>query len=91
MDPTNLENLSKEELLELLKKSQGKTAEGEKTDDNEKPYDPKSVMAMMMASPKEAKAIRREMLSPANNAGLYILIGIFLLGGLFVLIAAAGG
>lgn len=91
MDKKDLNNLSKEELVELLKNSQGKAGDAKKADSNEKPYDPNSLMAMMKASPKEAKAIRREMMSPANNVGLYFLVGIVLLGGLIVLIAAAGG
>lgn len=47
----NLEDLSKEQLILLLKQFD------EKTEDDKKPYHPDSLMALSLASPKEARAI----------------------------------
>jgi len=51
MHTGNLEDLTKEELILLLKQFH------DKSDETEKPYHPDSLMALSLASPKEARAI----------------------------------
>jgi len=74
MDKKDLNNLSKEELLELFKTSQNKT------DGGEEHYHSDSLIAMMKASPKEARAITRRMISPATKVAIAIMFGAFFIG-----------
>jgi len=76
----DIEDLSKDELIALLKQFH------EKTDETEKPYHPDSLMALSLASPEEARAISMRMMPLASKIALGIGFSIIFLGGLLVLI-----
>ena len=66
----DLENMTKEELIALLKAMSG--------DEDEKPYHPDSMIAMAMASPKEARAISWRMVHPGIKV-MMCFVGILFL------------
>jgi len=73
---SELDNLSKEELLKLLKKAHEA--------DPDQPYHPDSLMAMAVADPVEARRIAKAMQPPFVKVVKFILTVVF--GGIFLLI-----
>ena len=66
---SDLDNLSREQLLELLK-------EVHKSDPDQ-PYHPDSLMAMAVADPVEARRIAKAMQPPAVKVIKFIVLTIF--------------
>jgi len=73
----DLEELSKEELLELIKAMNVK--------DGEKPYHEDSIIAMAMADPKEARAISWRIKHPASRILICVFLSVFFLAFCFIL------
>ena len=76
----DLDDLSKEELIALVKAMN--------SNEGEKPYHPDSLMAMALASPKEARAISWRSLHPLAKLFLFVFITIAILGISFILFVA---
>ena len=76
---SDLNKLSREELLDLLKDVHDANPD--------QPYHPDSLMAMAVADPVEARRIAKAMQPPAVKVIKFIVLSIF--GGLFLLLAVA--
>jgi len=67
----DLEEMSKEELITLIKAMN--------SEEDNKQYHPDSMMAMAMASPKEARAISWRMMHPLAKFTLFGIISLFIM------------
>lgn len=67
--PIDLEKMSKEDLIILLKQLH--------SNDDEKPYHPDSMMAMALASPKEARRIAWRTVHPFAKFMMFVVVCIF--------------
>lgn len=76
----DLDDLSKEELIALIEAMNSK--------EGEKPYHPDSLMAMALASPKEARAISWRSLHPLAKLFLFLFLMLAILGIGFILFVA---
>ena len=76
---TDLDKLSEEELLELLRKV--------RKDNPEEPYHPHSMMALAVASPEEARRITRERQTTFQKVFTFVILSFMAIVffGLFVM------